>query len=284
MTTETINRVLIPGSYDILSTDHKLFISSCIAAAEADMSPAGVVMGLVPDRALHKKGKYRPLFAYEWRQNDISRWFSTQERTQQLEFEEFYPGKLLHSPPPEPKHRLAVLSTEHEGTTIAEATTLLAEKIIYVPPIDIVHTTDIENTLRGERDASYCEWRVGAVLLRDGTVIGQYHNGGSEPDSCKSCSKRIDIQRIEDTTGRVKPSLVPCDFPHTEMQATRAAQPGDHLLTTMSPCQECAEAIVSSGIERVVYLQPYHTTQDPIAFLANNGVKIRQAGYLPEIN
>ena len=284
-TTETANRVLIPGSYDILSPDHRLFIGSCLAAAGAEMDVEGADIGLVPDRALNRKGRYRPFYANTWRQDDIREWHATLDSAQQapqLGFEEFYPGKLLHAPPDKPAYQLAVLSSEHEGSAVSQATSVLAQKTIFVPPFDTVHTTDIENMLRAERDASYCNWRVGAVLLRDGVIVEKYHNGGPESDSCASCPKQIDIQRVEAATGMRQPSPVPCGFSHAEARAATDAQPGDHLLTTLSPCQGCAEAIVTSGIERVVYLKPYHTTRKPISFLEDNGVQIRQAGFIPD--
>ncbi len=96
-----------------------------------------------------------------------------------------------------------------------------------------------------------------------------------------SCSKQIDLRKIEAETGLVQPSPVSCDFSHAEQRASREALTGDDLLATTSPCQACAEAIVDSGIRRVSYLRPYHTAQRPLEFLENNGVQVRQAGYRP---
>ncbi len=276
---EVSESVLIPGSFDILSPDHRSFISACMAALATEVSTENVVIGLVPDRALKAKGKYRPFFSSEWRQEDIRDWFATVEPDQRIGFEEFYPGKILRSPPREQKYSLAALSVEYVGTSIAAATARMAERTIFVPPVNDTHTSDIERTLRAERDSSSCEWRVGAVLLRNGSVAGQYHNGGLMPDSCLSCSKRIDVQMTAEEIGVLQPSLVPCDFSHAELQAVREAEPGDYLLSTLSPCWGCAEDIAVSGIERVVYLKPYHTTVAPIEYLASSGVQVRQAGY-----
>jgi deoxycytidylate deaminase len=271
--------VLIPGCYDILSPDHRQFISSCVAALATEVSFDTVVFGLVPDRAMQAKGKYRPFFNYEWRQEDIGDWFASVDPDQQVGFDEFYPGKILRSPVPEQKYKAAALSTEYEGRVASEATAKLAERTVFVPPVNGTHTSDIESTLRGARDSANCDWRVGAVLLRDGLVAGQYQNGGPEPDSCLSCSKGLDVRRTKAETGYVKPSPVPCDYEHAEKQAVLDACPGDYLLSTVSPCQDCAESIVKSGIERVVYLRPYHKTLDPADYLAANGVRIRPAGY-----
>jgi deoxycytidylate deaminase/phosphopantetheine adenylyltransferase len=276
-------QAFIPGGYDIFSPDHKSFLSSCIEAAKAEVNATDIVIGLATDEALANKGKYRPFFSYDWRQDDVSEWHSSQDTDCKLLIEEFNPKEVLHSPPLESRYKLAVVSSEYEASRIAKILPFIARKTIFIPPIDIIHTTDIENGLLTGRDTSTCAWRVGATLLRGGEVVGTYHNGGFSADDCISCSKQIDLRSAEEESGQLQPSTVPCDFRHAEQHAAIDAQTGDDLLTTTSPCQECAEAIVDSGIKRVSFLRPYHSIEEPLAFLQTNGVKVRQAGYRPQI-
>jgi len=50
---------------------------------------------------------------------------------------------------------------------------------------------------------------------------------------------------------------------------------GTTMYITMSPCSECAKAIVQAGIKEVVYYTEYKDTNG-ISFLKENGVKVRQ--------
>ncbi len=95
---EIIDRVLIPGVYDILSTDHKRYLLACISEAAAEAGVDSVTIGLATDKTAHSKGPYRPFFSYGWRQEDISTWYSEQGGAQTMKFEEFDFKKLLRSP------------------------------------------------------------------------------------------------------------------------------------------------------------------------------------------
>lgn len=276
---ELIDSVLIPGVYDILSPDHKSFLLSCMDVAQMETGIKDTTIGLAPDRSATEKGRYRPFYTFDWRRDDISEWHTSLTSHGSLEFTEFCLRELIDSPPHDVKYKIATLSSHYRGTIIEQATLKLAARTIFVPPVNQAHTTDIENALTEIRNSANCTWRVGATLLRNGGLIGSYRNGGIAEDSCQSCSKQIDIQRTLHRTGSVLPSLVPCDFSHAEKQATLAAQNGDHLITTVSPCQECAESIAVSGITRVVYLRPYHSPQNPIATMRESGVQVAQAGY-----
>lgn len=283
MAERTVNNSLyIPGGFDVLHKDHKAFIDAAIVAGKEEIEVDNVVIGLVSDKALHGKGKYRPLFSYEWRQEDIQRWYESQDRLDRLEFDPFSPRELLKAPK-EQKYRAAVLAAEYEGTRIADVVANAAEKVIYIPAVNNVHTSDLENTLCETRDLSLCDWRVGAVLVRNGEIIEAAHNGGSAPGSCLSCSKRLDLKRIEQDSGHLQPSPVPCDYTHAEARVLKAVAKGDDLFTTTSPCGECAEAIVESGVRRVVYLRPYHSAKEPLHLLEENGIAVRQVGYHQEI-
>lgn len=278
LATETIDRALITGGYDLLSQDHRLYILNCIKTARSEVGIDSITIGLLSDESLSTKGKHRPFYSYRWRQEDICNWYATVEPDQQVEFEEINSAKLLQSLPRARKYLLALIAVEHKGTPNANAIYKLAEEIVYVSSIDRFHTSDVEQTLQAESAASPCTWQSGAILLREGAIAGKYHHGGQGSDCCRSCSWRTDTRLDEEQPSVFRSSPLSCYFPHAESQAAAVAQVGDHLLTTRSPCWECAKEIAMSGIKRVVYLESDHRTQEAITHLADRGIQIRRAG------
>lgn len=255
--------LFIPGGFDILHRDHQKHIRNAVTAGQSRLSLNSVVFGLASDKVLATKGKTRPFFSYEWRKDDLEKWFKNESKGT-IDFQPFSPERLLRSPNTHPKHALAVLSTEHENTGISAATAMVAEEIIFIPPINTLHATDFEGTLLDTKERSNCDWKVGAVLLRDGQVVGKGHNEQLLPETKSNDDSKEII--------------------HAEIKVLPEAKSGDYLLTTTSPCGDCAEKIVEAGIGRVVYLEPYHTPErakEPLEFLKDNGVQIRQAGYHP---
>lgn len=107
------------------------------------------------------------------------------------------------------------------------------------------------------RAASQGEVPVGAVVVRDGVVLGE---GWNQP------------------IGRCDPSA------HAEIQALRAAgvQAGNYRLTgavlyvTLEPCVMCAGAMVHARIARLVYGAP-----DPRAGAAGSAFSVLQS---PQLN
>ena len=272
------NTLLIPGSFDVLQPADRIFIKNCIAAARSETTVDKVVVGLVPDRNLHTLGKYHPFFPVDWRQEDVTKWYDS-EYDDSVAFEEFAPDPSSRTNSETSRHRIAVVCSKYENTSVADVLSTKAQQIIYIPQVEKHYKADIEQTLRDVRDESFCDWRVGAVLLRDGVIIDKGHNGDNHPDSCLSCSRRLGLQSTE-PEAMLRPSSIGCDFPHAEIKASVTAQTDDHLLTTTSPCESCSNAIVEKGIKRVVYLRPYHNmaTLEPVENLRRQGIQIRQAG------
>ena len=48
------------------------------------------------------------------------------------------------------------------------------------------------------------------------------------------------------------------------------------LYITISPCMNCAKAILAAGIKEVYYAQKYDRNQEGIEYLSKNGIKIQQ--------
>ena len=51
------------------------------------------------------------------------------------------------------------------------------------------------------------------------------------------------------------------------------------LYITLSPCKECAKAIINGGIKRVVYLNEYRDMSG-IELLSQNGIEVSAFGYI----
>jgi dCMP deaminase len=61
-------------------------------------------------------------------------------------------------------------------------------------------------------------------------------------------------------------ALIKCDFNHPK---------GKKMYLTLSPCRQCAKAIINGGISEVIYLEEYRDTSG-IKLLAELGVVARQ--------
>ncbi len=62
-------------------------------------------------------------------------------------------------------------------------------------------------------------------------------------------------------------ALIKCDFNHPKAKK---------MYLTLSPCRQCAKAIINGGISEVVYLQEYRD-RSGIELLESSGVKTRKA-------
>lgn len=101
---------------------------------------------------------------------------------------------------------------------------------------------------------SHCKRsQVGAILEKQGNVISTGYNG--TPAGMDNCCEEWDDRGVEMVT---KPIVL-----HAEMNAViKAAKTGNSvqdstLYITLAPCIDCAKYLLSSGIQRVVYLQDY---------------------------
>ena len=111
---------------------------------------------------------------------------------------------------------------------------------------------------------AYCIRRkVGALLVKDGTIISDGFNG--TPSGFENI--------CEDENNVSKPYVL-----HAEANAitkiARSSQNSDGatLYVTASPCIDCAKLIIQSGIRRVVYGEKYRL-DDGIRLLERAGIE-----------
>jgi dCMP deaminase len=105
--------------------------------------------------------------------------------------------------------------------------------------------------------------QVGAVIVKDGHVLGTGYNGmpSGMPNKC------------EDENNVTKPEVI-----HAEVNAIASAHGnglstvGSELYVTYSCCNSCSAAVLAAGISRVVYSRLYRD-ESPLKFLRDHGVE-----------
>lgn len=115
--------------------------------------------------------------------------------------------------------------------------------------------------------------KVGAVIVKDDTVISYGYNGmpAGWDNDCEDQTYEEDGFHI---TLKTKPEVL-----HAESNAiaklARSTNSGlgADLFVTHSPCLECAKLIYQSGIRRVFYSQDYRNDAG-IQFLWKSGITI----------
>lgn len=111
---------------------------------------------------------------------------------------------------------------------------------------------------------SYCKRRqVGALLVRDGTIISDGFNG--TPAGFENV--------CEDTGGSTKPYVLHAEANAiTKIARSNNSSEGSTLYVTASPCLECSKLIIQSGIRRVVFHVLYRLA-DGLELLERAGVE-----------
>lgn len=114
---------------------------------------------------------------------------------------------------------------------------------------------------------SYAKRRkVGAVIVKDDTIIGIGYNG-TPPGWWNEC---------EDNEGKTTPFVI-----HAEQNAldkivrSSVSSIGAYLFVTTAPCIDCAKRILGAKIQKVYYLDEYHN-KDGISFLERAGIPCEQ--------
>ena len=113
---------------------------------------------------------------------------------------------------------------------------------------------------------AYCNRRkVGALLVKNGTIISEGFNG--TPSGFENI--------CEDDNNLSKPYVL-----HAEANAitkiARSSQNSDGatLYVTASPCIDCAKLIIQSGIKKVVYGEKYRL-DDGLLLLQRAGIEVK---------
>ena len=93
--------------------------------------------------------------------------------------------------------------------------------------------------------------KVGALLVKDGTIIADGYNG--TPTGFEN--------ECEDVEGKTKWYVLHAEA-NAILKVARSTQDcrGSTLYLTLSPCRECAKLIAQAGIKRVLYLEQYRDT------------------------
>ena len=256
----------IGGGFDILHKDHKKFIIRGLNLfKEKYGNLEKVVIGLNSDIYLNKaKGSNRPFFSYIWRKADISNFLQALKIHHQIIKSSSF---FLHF-----KNRndvVALVRADYPSGIMQMKKAGI--KTIPLQPINSIHTSTFEARLLEAQKKSNCHLRkVGALLIRQGKIINEGYSGFGD---CDQCSKYLAYQK----GGGVLSRTVKCDYPHAEVIALEKSERGDDLLITDSPCQNCAELIVSKKVRRVVYIRKYYDLK-PILYLRRKGVHIRKSG------
>lgn len=101
---------------------------------------------------------------------------------------------------------------------------------------------------------SYCVRRqVGALIVRDKMIISDGYNG--TPCGFENICE-------EPSTGKTKPYVLHAEANAiTKVARSMSSSDGSTLYVTASPCIECSKLIIQAGIRRVVYLDPYHSSE-----------------------
>ena len=110
-------------------------------------------------------------------------------------------------------------------------------------------------------------FRVGAVIVtEDNTQVlavgynGDYKGGPNSVESTEPGQSGFIHAEIN--------ALIKCDFNHPKVKK---------MYLTLSPCRQCAKAIVNGGIREVVYDEEYRDTSG-IDLLRSAGVLVRKHG------
>ncbi len=115
--------------------------------------------------------------------------------------------------------------------------------------------------------------KVGAAIIRDKRVLSLGYNG--MPRGCDD--EKMPWGKSEKDPLKTKyPYVV-----HAELNAILNANKditGSTLYVTMFPCNECAKAVIQSGIKEVIYLENKHEGEDSVLasrkLLETAGVKV----------
>lgn len=132
--------------------------------------------------------------------------------------------------------------------------------------------------------------KVGAVIVKNGTIISQGWNGTPTgfDNSCeitKNCTcfggTDLDLRKCKKCNGSGKFKETKPEVIHAEMNAilklakSTMSSDGASLYVTLSPCLECSKLILQSGIKEIYYLEEYRDNSG-LQFLEKSGIIVKQ--------
>jgi len=129
---------------------------------------------------------------------------------------------------------------------------------------------------------------VGAVIAREGRILSTGYNGAPagidhcvhEPQPSDSAMVRS-ITSTPSIAGHTAEANVETCWVSVHAEANAIAYAarygistdGCDLLTTLSPCMECAKLAINAGVWRVVFRDPYRDTRS-LQFLTAAGIQV----------
>lgn len=110
--------------------------------------------------------------------------------------------------------------------------------------------------------------KVGAILVKDGRIISTGFNG--QPMGFDNCCEYTDENGILVT----KPTVIHAEANCIYFCAKNGIKTdGTTLYITLSPCKNCALAIIQAGIKKVYYDELYRD-DSPLKLLKSSGIDI----------
>ena len=112
--------------------------------------------------------------------------------------------------------------------------------------------------------------KVGAVMAKDNRIISVGYNGTVRGDD-NNCEDELPDGSLVTKNSVVHAEMnVLCFCARTEIESEGAT-----IYLTLSPCANCALAMIQSGIKRVVYLEPYRDLSG-VKILEQAGVEVEK--------
>ena len=253
------------GVFDVLHSNHKIFLSTLIEKSNCDSI---LILLSNDERAAFFKGKERPLFTYEWRQQDIYKFMIKQFSNIKLRFKSI---------------KVAETDEQSLGFYMNNSDYIIGLKgqyswlkhqynglnnLILLDEQPGHHTSEINSLITNGEDMSGCTaTRSAAVRVRNGMIQEVGRNGIQlssvtkigQPMSCHQCSSNR------------------CNY-HNEVEVALANSiPGDDLFLSYLPDLSRAKQIIDRKVNRVVYFKDSDNRKG-LEYLKANKVKIKKAG------
>lgn len=135
------------------------------------------------------------------------------------------------------------------------------------------------------QESKCCSWKVGAVIAKDGKILGMGCNG--TPSGHENCDEVAQENgwtangEFVSQEARAKHSAwSSANEVHAEINAIMNAQcslRGAAIYVTLAPCKDCAKAIAQSGITTLFYSQDYDRNSTEWAdILRKSGIRIHR--------
>lgn len=129
-----------------------------------------------------------------------------------------------------------------------------------------------------------CRKQVGAVIVKDKRIISMGYNG--TPSKFMHCTELFSPKEVKECSAEFlkKHGEFSRKYEiHAEMNAllylTKSggtSSEGASIFITLSPCQDCAKALVAAGIKEVYYHEKYDRDTEGLDFLEKANVEVNQ--------